>query len=280
MNCDEARRLLDLDADGELDVVRHVELAEHIKTCPDCAARVEAIQARKTALRTKLSRHHAPSDLAAKLRSSIAESSTNTPTSPTNAVVAPFTGTPTSTNTKSDGPGVIFYLRQVAGLAALVAVSLVLGYNFGNRHGQRDRLIAEAVDSHVRSLEAGPLMEVISTDQHTVKPWFAGKLDFSPPVFDLVNEGFPLVGGRRDRLAGQTVAALVFHRHQHTINLYIWPASTSPTPTRESEENGYHTEQWTAKGFTFLAISDVGAADLAEFARDYRVSDAPLEHSK
>ncbi|HEY9155743.1 MAG TPA: hypothetical protein VIM69_11470, partial [Opitutaceae bacterium] len=222
-------------------------------------------------------------DLAAKLRASIAATATPNaaaPTSFTNNVEIPFQAVPAAPRSKSEGPGLIFYFRQAAGLAAVVAVSLFLGYNIGNRHAQRDRLVSEAIDSHVRSLESGPLMEVISTDQHTVKPWFAGKLDFSPPVIDLVSEGFPLIGGRRDRLAGQTVAALVFHRHQHTINLYIWPVTTSATPMRETEENGYHTEQWTAKGFSFLAISDVAPSDLAEFAKAYRAGEPSPEHSR
>jgi anti-sigma factor RsiW len=267
MNCDEAQRLLDLDADGELDIVQHLELAKHVKTCPECTARAEAIQARKTALRTKLPRHAASPEFAAKLRASV-----SAPASSNAGSFEPVTATSAKAqiSSRSEGLAVIYYLRRAAGLAALVALSLLIGYSFGNRHGQGNRLVAEAIDSHVRSLEAGPLMEVVSTDQHTVKPWFAGKLDFSPPVIDLASEGFPLIGGRRDRLAGQTVAALVFHRHQHTINLYIWPTSTGPTPTSEAEQNGYHTEQWTANGFTFLAVSDVGSADLAQFAKDYR----------
>jgi len=252
MTCDEARRLLELDADGELDVVRHLELADHIKTCPACAARAEAIQARKAALRAKLPRHHASPELAAKLRAAIAPGNTS------------------ASRRRTEGLAAIVYLRRAAGLAALVAVSLLIGYSFGNRHAEGNRLIAEAIDSHVRSLEAGPLMEVVSTDQHTVKPWFAGKLDFSPPVVDLAKEGFPLIGGRRERLGGQAVAVLVFHRHQHTINLYIWPGSANSRPPQESELNGYHTEMWRTNGFTFLAVSDVGAADLAQFAQDYR----------
>ena len=264
MTCDEARRLLELDVDGELDVVRHLELAEHIKTCPDCAARADALRARKTALRAKLPRHPAPPEFAAKLRASIV---------PGNAATG---------RRHPEGFTAMIYLRRVAGLAALVAVSLLVGYSFGNHHGGGNLLVAEAIDSHVRSLEAGPLMEVVSTDQHTVKPWFAGKLDFSPPVLDLASEGFPLIGGRRDRLAGQTVAVLVFHRHQHTINLYIWPASagSSPIPgrARDAEQNGYHTERWTANGFAFLAVSDVSAADLAQFAKDYRTPDASERH--
>ena len=256
MTCDEAQRLLDLDADGELDLVRHVELAEHIKLCADCAARAEAIAARKTALRTKLSRHTPSSAFSAKLRGSI----------------APAAVEPAKRETKRRPFAGIIYLSRAAGLAAMVALSLVIGYNFGNRHGESNRLVSEAIDSHVRSLEAGPLMEVISTDQHTVKPWFAGKLDFSPPVLDLASEGFPLIGARRARLGGQTVAALVFHRHQHTINLYMWPAKMV-MPTTPFEQSGLHAERWTNDGLAFLAVSDVGAADLVQFAKAYHRTD-------
>jgi len=209
MNCDEARRLLDLDADGELDVVRHVELTEHIKTCVECAARAQAIQARKTALRTHLPRHRASPEFAAQLRASLGASAA--------------TAAPPAAEKKPAFLAPIIYLRRASGLAALIAVSLFIGYNAGDRHGQGDRVIAEAIDSHVRSLEDGPLMEVISTDQHTVKPWFLGKLDFAPPVDDLAPLGFPLAGGRLDYVAGRAAAALVYARGQHTINLFIWP---------------------------------------------------------
>ena len=112
-------------------------------------------------------------------------------------------------------------------------------------------------------------MDVVSTDRHTVKPWFAGKLDFSPPVVDLADAGFPLAGGRLDEIDGRTAAALVFRRRLHAINVFIWPASGSAAPGSASA-NGYAARGWTQGGLNFLAVSEIPASDLEQFAQDFR----------
>jgi anti-sigma factor RsiW len=123
------------------------------------------------------------------------------------------------------------------------------------------------VDGHVRSLMANHLFDVESTDQHTVKPWFLGKLDFSPPVVDLAQRGFPLVGGRLDYLAGEPVAALVYRRQKHTINLFVGPerdSTPSSTPFARTAR-GFHVRHWSRGGMSFWAVSDLNDIELAQF---------------
>lgn len=122
----------------------------------------------------------------------------------------------------------------------------------------------EIVTSHVRALQPGHLMDVVSTDQHTVKPWFAGKIDFSPPVKDLAAEGFPLVGGRLDYVGGRAVAVLVYRRRQHIMDLYVWPSGSAATAAAGSRD-GFNSRVWHRDGLEFWVVSDVEAGDLAAF---------------
>jgi anti-sigma factor RsiW len=129
-----------------------------------------------------------------------------------------------------------------------------------------DAVAEEVVSSHARALMGEHLFDVRSTDQHTVKPWFLGKLDFSPPVTDLAQAGFPLTGGRLDYVAGHPVAALVYTRRQHTINVFVWPeASGAVRPPDARAIRGFHVRHWTRAGMSYWAASDVNDADLDQF---------------
>jgi anti-sigma factor RsiW len=156
-----------------------------------------------------------------------------------------------------------------AGGAFAFGVVLALGVALGLGPGsgpQADELTNEVVASHVRSLMASHLMDVASTDQHTVKPWFNGKVDFSPPVSDFTGEGYPLVGGRLDYLKHRTVAALVYRRHAHPINLFVWPDGGADEKESMASEQGYHVAQWRRNGMRFAAVSDVNTEELKAFA--------------
>ena len=133
----------------------------------------------------------------------------------------------------------------------------------------RNALVSSLVDTHVRSLMAGHLADVQSSDHHTVKPWFSGKVTFAPPVPELGSQGFPLVGGRVDFVAGHTAAALVYGRGLHTINLFIWPAAPSDADLPAASYNGYSLVHWTDRGLSYWAVSDAARQELAAFERAY-----------
>lgn len=155
-----------------------------------------------------------------------------------------------------------------------IAASLLLGASITWNVAQfrsrvdREQISADNVlSAHIRSLAGTHLLDVPSSDQHTVKPWFSGKLDFSPGVKDL--EGFPLLGGRLEYFDGHAAAALIYGRHNHTINLFTWPSAT-PSGAGTQTLNGYNLQHWSANGMTFWAVSDLNKTELGEFAALYR----------
>jgi anti-sigma factor RsiW len=152
-------------------------------------------------------------------------------------------------------------------LAACLALFLVLPRIPRPGPGLADTVVA----AHIRALQPGHLMDVVSTDQHTVKPWFDGRLPFAPPVKDFAAAGFPLVGGRLDYLAGHSAAALIYRHGRHVINLFVWPGAAAPDPLPASgSRDGYNFLRWSQGGMMFWAVSDLNAQELAGFVRDWQ----------
>ncbi len=206
-----------------------------------------------TALKTQATRHTASDQL----RKRIANALNETPVIPSK--LAPVLAI-----------GHWFTWRSMAMGFAAGALCAVLGTQMYLRVGSDERLGDEIVSSHVRALMTNHLTDVISTDQHTVKPWFAGKLDFAPPVWNARPDEFPLQGGRVDYLNQQAVAALVYKRNEHVINLFIWPLSRTASQVDQAStelpaRQGYQSLKWVEAGMQFWAISDVNAAELLRF---------------
>lgn len=257
MDCNEIRRLLAADVDGELDLAHHLEVEQHLRACPACAAAAESVRAQRSALAAKLPRFTAPSPLADKIRASVRVESTPAVTQPA----------PTS---EQKAPVIAFPLWRISALAAGLAVALFAGFQWGALRTRQNLLVDEAVSDHIRSLEADHLNDVASTDQHTVKPWFAGRLNFSPPVIDLASEGFPLTGGRLEHFAHHTAAALVYHRRKHAINVFVWPATDGAITPRASTRDGFNLECWSQADLNFVAVSEIPAAELTHFVELFR----------
>jgi anti-sigma factor RsiW len=154
-------------------------------------------------------------------------------------------------------------------IAASILLTVSAAWNFTllrSRVAPRQLLAENVLSAHLRSLNGTHLLDVPSTDQHTVKPWFAGKLDFSPPVKEV--DGFPLLGGRIEYFEGHSAATLVYGRRAHIVNLFVWPSA--PTPESSQSRNGYQMRTWSANGMTFWAVSDLNPAELADFVALYR----------
>jgi anti-sigma factor RsiW len=233
--------------DGELDLVHTLQVEQHLQNCPTCAAACAALRELHASLGAGLPRFEPPADLhkrvCAKLRQ-IDRSSTQH-----------------SSSTRH------WRWMSAAACLALLSLAVLGGLRLRWAPAEQDRVSREVIDSHIRAQMAEHLVDVESSDQHTVKPWFRGKLDFSPAVRDLADQGFILVGGRLDYVNGRPVAAVVYRRRQHVVNLLIWPARENEERPRSETRQGYHLIHWRRDGMSWWAISDLNAAELAEFAR-------------
>jgi anti-sigma factor RsiW len=247
MNCQQTQKLIHAHHDGELDISATVQLDEHLADCPRCAGLTRSLSTLSAVLRNDALRFQAPAALRQRIHAAAAQAAQ------------------TEGNVTSRAPW--FRSAGWAVAAAVVLVALILSFQI-RRHDGDDRMIAEVTSSHVRSLMANHLMDVASTDQHTVKPWFDGKLDFAPPVEDLRTAGFPLIGGRLDFVDGHPAAALVYGRQKHVINIFVWPVkSAQGAPPRAAESNGYHLVRWSNSEMLFWAVSDLNEKELLEFVK-------------
>jgi anti-sigma factor RsiW len=267
---------VDMYLDGELAAGDAARLEAHLAGCASCERFRAARLALRAALATALPRREAPDALRVRVRSAVAAElprleSLDAPRGQASPGVARAARADRPSRAAAPPAGAAW--RWLA-LAASLAVVAVGGWRLGAASGASAVLADEVVASHVRSLMPGHLSDVVSTDQHTVKPWFDGKLDFSPPVHDFAGRGYPLLGGRLDYLNGRPVAALVYGRRQHVVNVFVWPANGPERPAAPVTRNGYHVLHWATPDFAYWVTSDIGLSELTEFGGMLRLADS------
>jgi anti-sigma factor RsiW len=229
--------------DGELDAVRAREFEYHLETCAECQASLEHMESLRTQLRQPDLYERASSHLREQIRQQLGP-------------VAPAAHMPSVSSRRR---------FLIPAFAALAVAGFTAAWFLMQSQAGTSRITSELIDAHVRSLEPGHLTDVESSDQHTVKPWFDGRLDFIPPVSDYSEQGFPLVGGRLDVLNGRRVAALVFSRRKHIISWFVWPArGEEQISDRAGSREGYNWITWRSSDMQFCLVSDVSARDLRE----------------
>jgi anti-sigma factor RsiW len=251
--CEQTQSVAHAYLDGELDALRSAEFERHLDTCEECASAVASWDEVRSGIHRAGLREIAPTGLKQSVYAATRPMQNQT------AVITPR---------HRANP----YAAWLAIAAALV-LAAVFAYKFipSRASSSTQQLAAQIVDAHLRSLQPGHLMDVVSTDQHTVKPWFDGKLDFAPTVRDFADQGFPLEGGRLDVAGGRTVAALIYGRRKHVISVFIWPDThpdsqqRSAQPTQSGSFQGYNWIEWHKGGMDNYAVSDANPADLQQF---------------
>jgi anti-sigma factor RsiW len=245
MSCDQTGTVLHGYFDNELDAVGAAAFERHLELCSECVDEVGALESLRSFLNGAQLYERAPVSFRKKVLADLSSASS-------------VSNAPTSTQ-----------WRWLA-IAAAILVFVYAGWRvvtgqLGDNY--ETVLAAEVVDAHLRSLQPGHLTDVTSSDRHTVKPWFDGKLDFSPPVQDFADQGFSLQGGRLDIVQGQAIAALIYSRHKHIVSVFIWPTREREGPSRAGSLRGYQWIDWRKDGMEFCAVSDVAPADLQRLQR-------------
>jgi anti-sigma factor RsiW len=243
MTCEEAEVLLHALIDGELDAGHAREVEAHLVGCAKCAALAKDFRAMRNAINEAGAHYRAPLELRRRIETSLPRAEV-----PTRRAML-----------KGFAMG-----SAVSAIAASGLFAVIL------RSDDESRVQSEIVSAHLRSLQAGHLTDVISTDQHTVKPWFNGRIDVAPPVIDLTAQGFTLIGGRLDYVDARPVGAVVYRRRQHVINLFV--AQTSSMERRAARTDnlqGFNVRRWSERGLNFWAVSDLARDELADFGERF-----------
>ena len=246
MDCEETGILLHALIDGELDAGHARKVEVHVATCPDCAAQLREIQEFRKVMSPGRLRHLAPAGLRESIEGRL----------------------PTARAAGASRRSAIKGFALGAAASALAASGLLV---MVMRADDQRRVLGEVVSAHLRSLQAQNLTEVSSTDQHTVKPWFNGRLDVAPPVVDLTAQGFTLLGGRLDYIDAKPVAAIVYRRRVHIINLFCAPAPGLANLGAAMESlQGFNVRYWRQNGIDLWAVSDINADELTEFGEKFQ----------
>jgi len=290
MNCEEARTLVHAYADGELALESALEIERHLAECAGCARERASLAALSATLGDPELQYSAPPALRARIATAIADAFDEgaAPAEADRGGAAHVRwwrrGRRRSIAAFGAGFGANLGWALAGAACALLAVATinvnpVSWRPFGaaaRPSASRAALENEVLASHLRSLMPGHLMDVTSTDQHTVKPWFNGRIDFSPPVNDFAAEGFRLIGGRLDYLDGRTVAVLIYQRRKHIVNVFVWPAGESGESTIDSTAmHGFNLVHWRRGGMNVWLVSDLNANELRDLARLLRSESTP-----
>jgi anti-sigma factor RsiW len=242
--CAETEILLHALLDDELDAGHARDVEAHVGGCPRCAAQLRAYREMQQAISAAQLRYTAPMSLRRRIEMAL-------PSAP-----------PRAANRRAVLKGFAMGTVLSTAIAASLAVVVI-------RTDQDQRLLDDVITAHVRSLQGEHLTDVQTSDQHTVKPWFNGKVDVAPPVLDLTAQGFRLIGGRLDYIDGRAVASVVYRRRQHVINLFVTQGAGSERHAANETMQGFNIRRWTAQGLEFFAVSDVNAEELQEFVNKF-----------